>query len=197
MCTDIDGSLSCTSTPYGLDSDLAVDRLLQDPESVPVGGIGVSIYDITSTALYLQSNIFLSLLSGSAITFVLSTILILLIVYQKKKGKQVNMLERMTVSTLFLSTGVAITATVSITQTANSLQYITADLEDIPLITAGATLQALQWSVCACSVIFSAGIAFWVKRDGERFSPPKYMPTALPINRGALGPPPPPPPPFR
>jgi hypothetical protein len=162
-----------------------------------------SLLSMISSALVLQTRV-LNVLVIASVLFILSLASLALLKLSLKsrstRPQRTTLYKLNTVSTLWLSTSLALAAALSTTQTFNVLQYSTTLLNTSEIkMTPGVALQVLQWLAFSFSAVFALGVSSMfrgvevgvkaVRHDMEKGG-------MNPVGGGGMAPPPPPPPAF-
>ncbi|SPQ21537.1 2c93d951-955f-4189-a3d4-5a905f984bd7 [Thermothielavioides terrestris] len=133
------------------------------------------ITDLVSTALDLQSRIFISVLAGAAVLFVLGLAALFFLRRDVRstaaswEGQPLHprrsaAIRRATYGLLCGSAALAFAAGLATTQAAGALEYATAGMSHATvLIHAGRTVQVLQWIAFGFEVLFVAAVPFLVR----------------------------------
>ncbi|AEO62966.1 uncharacterized protein THITE_112700 [Thermothielavioides terrestris NRRL 8126] len=133
------------------------------------------ITDLVSTALDLQSRIFISVLAGAAVLFVLGVAALFFLRRDVRstaaswEGQPLHprrsaTIRRATYGLLCGSAALAFAAGLATTQAAGALEYATAGMSHATvLIHAGKTMQVLQWIAFGFEVLFVAAVPFLVR----------------------------------
>ncbi|KAK4157153.1 Ca2+ regulator and membrane fusion protein Fig1-domain-containing protein [Chaetomidium leptoderma] len=128
------------------------------------------ITDLITTALDLQSGVFMSVLAGAAVLFVfgVAALVVLKRDIQSPSGwehpRRSSIIRRATYGMLFGSTALTFAAALATSQAAGALEYGSAGMSHASvLIKAGTTLQVLQWIVFGFEVLFALAVPFLVR----------------------------------
>lgn len=130
---------------------------------------------ILSASLLLQSNIFVPILAGSALLFLVA--LVLLVFLKRRlnnpvpdKLLQATRLKTALMACLCLSSALSFTSSLSLSETAGALQYsgLLVTGKDQVLVTPGLELQILQWVSFGFTLLFTGGVP-WLLRGGGGF----------------------------
>lgn len=143
---------------------------------------------MVSFALTLQSKILPGLLAGAGVLFAISLFFIVLL---KKNFKEVtkdntiasrrrHFLRHASLTTIWLSVSFSLASATSINQTMNAMAYITQAEGSNVRITAGKTLNVLQWFAFASSALFAAGVASIFTREGGMIQSTGPMESQIP-----------------
>jgi hypothetical protein len=129
-----------------------------------------------SLALTLQSKFLIPFLAGAGLLFTISLVFVALTelhvrkarIYNTQAAKYRDSLRQASCTLTWLSVALALASATMITQTTNALAYMT-QLESSKVnITAGTTLNVLQWLAFAFSALFAAGIPTIFAKEGEK-----------------------------
>ncbi|KAK4239395.1 Ca2+ regulator and membrane fusion protein Fig1-domain-containing protein [Achaetomium macrosporum] len=129
---------------------------------------GDEITDLVSTAIDLQSRIFISVLAGAAVLFLLGIAALVLYKRDVSTGwdehpRRSAIIRRVTYGMLFGSAGLAFAAALATSESAGALEYTTSDTAHATvLIHAGRTLQVLQWVAFGFETLFALAVPFLV-----------------------------------
>ncbi|KAK3325927.1 Ca2+ regulator and membrane fusion protein Fig1-domain-containing protein [Apodospora peruviana] len=119
------------------------------------------IVDLVSTAVDLQTQVYVSVLAAAAFFFVIGLVFLLLHKLDIKKGnsdkpRRSAIIKRGTFGMLMLSTGLVFTAALATTETAGVLKHSTEAIKNTPvLMKEGITLQVMQWMAFGFSMLFT------------------------------------------
>lgn len=202
ICVDRNRTVTCVSTFYGTTPETANATLLLPADRTSAGISYLSI------AIDLQAKLFICLGAAAAALFWVSLILLAINVFAHKRneglvgsepGRWRRLLDKVTLPAFILSTALSLSAAVSVSYAGNVLEYASFVIgggNGSIVMSAGKTLQALQWLAFGISVIFNFVLILWTRRYGEHpplaFKHPNWLPPPP-----ALPPPQfPPPPPF-
>ncbi|KAK0720112.1 Ca2+ regulator and membrane fusion protein Fig1-domain-containing protein [Lasiosphaeris hirsuta] len=129
----------------------------------------VDVKDLITTALDLQSQIFISILAGAAFLFAVGIIFLFLFKRDASKPNAAKPLRsaifrRGTYGLLYLSTALVFTTALATTETAGALQYASNATRNAPILMhAGRTLQVLQWMAFGFSTLFTLAVPILVR----------------------------------
>ncbi|KAK1760383.1 Ca2+ regulator and membrane fusion protein Fig1-domain-containing protein [Echria macrotheca] len=181
ICSDDGTTKRCISSAGGSGSTDAVTTTLfpttpLNPNTTTTTSKNTStavtqseLKDLVSTALDLQSQIFISILAGSTFAFFVG--LIFLFLYKRdlakpnpSKPRRSALFRRATYGLIYLSVGLVFAAALATTETADALQFASR-ATDTPkiLMHAGRTLQVLQWMAFGFSTLFALTVPVLVK----------------------------------
>jgi uncharacterized BrkB/YihY/UPF0761 family membrane protein len=130
---------------------------------------GDEITDLVSTAIDLQSRIFISVLAGAAVLFVFGITALVLHKRDVSKGwdehpRRSTIIRRITYGMLFGSAALAFAAGLATSESAGALEYTTSGMAHATvLIHAGRTLQVLQWVAFGFQMLFALAVPFLVR----------------------------------
>ncbi|KAH8645420.1 hypothetical protein BX600DRAFT_504170 [Xylariales sp. PMI_506] len=164
ICVDRNGSISCTTTPYGTSSE-AANRTLSLPSSYE---------PVLKTALELQSKLFSCLDTAAGVFYIISLILFSAKFILRHNETATSLMGNIPKQFLLVSSSVALFASISITQTGNALEFATTQPENSQsmIILAGKPLQIIQWFAFGMSAVFYLVLDFWREPgSGKSFLP--------------------------
>ncbi|EON67952.1 hypothetical protein W97_07449 [Coniosporium apollinis CBS 100218] len=171
MCAGTKKDLVCLPTSGVSSAEKLAVRFNEDSarSSTGLGGLA----PLLPVALSLQSKTFLCVLAVSGVLFCVSLVCLGLLKRDIKKqaggsGKSHEQrLRRASLALLWVSVALATVSAAAVTQATSALKILTKDLPAVAVsLTAGITLQALQWAVIVLSTLFSLGISILVKGGG-------------------------------
>ncbi|KAK4176043.1 Ca2+ regulator and membrane fusion protein Fig1-domain-containing protein [Triangularia setosa] len=135
------------------------------------------ITDLITTAQDLQTEIFISILAGSAVLFIVGLVALFLFKRDRKKngvaewyeqGKWSKIVKRGTYGALFLSAAMTFASALATSQSAGALQITSAVMENASvLIKTGTTIQVFQWIAFGFGLSFAAVVPFLAKPREE------------------------------
>ncbi|KAK3328250.1 Ca2+ regulator and membrane fusion protein Fig1-domain-containing protein [Cercophora scortea] len=178
ICAD-DGSTQRCQTSAGGSADIITANLFPGFPSAGTNGTSnkaktdaasnAVVKDLVSTALDLQKQVFVSILAGAGLLFVVGLVFLFLLKRdianpQPDKPRRSAIIRRGTFGMLFLSSALVFTAALATTETAGALQYSSSATKDAPiLLEAGITLQVLQWMAFGFSLLFTLAVPLLTK----------------------------------
>ncbi|KAF2476082.1 uncharacterized protein BDR25DRAFT_350369 [Lindgomyces ingoldianus] len=129
--------------------------------------------ELLTFALTLQSKIILYLLAPAGVLLVIDLVLIMLLKRHlkakltTKAEKRRKSLRRSTLVVLWTSVGLALASAMATSQTTAAMEFVTrTERVSSVQITAGKTLNVLQWLIFSFSSLFAAGISSIFKKHG-------------------------------
>ncbi|KAK4198881.1 Ca2+ regulator and membrane fusion protein Fig1-domain-containing protein [Triangularia verruculosa] len=134
------------------------------------------ITDLITTAQDLQTEIFISILAGAAVLFIVGLVALFFFKRDRKKngvewyeqGKWSKIVKRGTYGALFLSAAMTFASALATSQSAGALQITSAVMENASvLIKTGTTIQVFQWIAFGFGFSFAAVVPFLAKPSGS------------------------------
>ncbi|KAK4669878.1 uncharacterized protein QC763_206860 [Podospora pseudopauciseta] len=134
------------------------------------------ITDLITTAQDLQTEIFISILAGAAVLFIVGLVALFFFKQDRKKnatewyeqGKWSKIVKRGTYGALFLSAAMTFASALATSQSAGALQITSAVMENASvLIKTGTTIQVFQWIAFGFGFSFAAVVPFLAKPREE------------------------------
>lgn len=180
MCSTSNGSVThCLSTARST-ADTIFPTLFPDlsnttqPRSILTPST-TELTSLLSAALILQSQIFIPVLAGAGLLFLAGMIFLTLLKRNinnpnPDKPRRGEMLRVGTMGSLYLSTALSFTASLSTSETAGALQYssllsgVSGDAQLV--IRPGLALQVLQWLAFGLTLLFTMSVP-WLVRGGR------------------------------
>lgn len=199
MCAGTKKDLVCLPTS-GVSSAEKPAIQFNEESAKSSAGVG-DLAPLLPVALRLQSKTFLCVLAISGVLFCVGLVCLGLLKRDIKKqaggsGKSHEQRwRRASLALLWVSVALATVSAAAVTQATSALEIPTKDLPAAAVsLTAGVTLQALQWAVVVLSTLFSLGISVLVKSGGRKLIPimglpgpspaaPPMRPTGPPMGR--------------
>lgn len=173
MCAGAKKDLVCLPTSGVSSAEKLAVRFNED-SARSSAGLG-DLTPLLPVALRLQSKTFLCVLAVSGVLFCVGLVCLGLLKRDIKKqaggsGKSHEQrLRRASLALLWVSVALATVSAAAVTQATSALEVLTKDLPAVAVsLTAGVTLQALQWAVVVLSTLFPLGISILVKSGGGK-----------------------------
>lgn len=142
------------------------------PNLPPKSPLVSDLTAILATSFLLQSNIFVPILAGSALLFLVALILLVFLKRRlnnpvPEKPFQAGRLKMAMMACLCLSSALSFTSSLSLSETAGALQYSSLLVagKDQVLVTPGLGLQVLHWLSFGFTLLFMGGVP-WLLRGG-------------------------------
>ncbi|KAF2475406.1 uncharacterized protein BDR25DRAFT_201735, partial [Lindgomyces ingoldianus] len=162
VCASVSNGLSCSPS-----SGKSVDALFSSligPNSNTTSNLSDDSRHVLSMALDIQSKIIIYLLAVAGVLFAISLFFISLLkghfrmagIENVNAGKRIQMLRKVSMMTMWGSVAFALASAISINQATSAMEFITrVDSSSSIEITAGKTLNILQWLLFAFSTLFA------------------------------------------
>ncbi|KAF1847282.1 uncharacterized protein K460DRAFT_414062, partial [Cucurbitaria berberidis CBS 394.84] len=193
ICIQMSNQTTCQ-----VSSGKTTDAILQFKNTPPPSSTTESngLASIISLTLAIQSKIIPALIAGAGVLFTISLFVVVLLNRDFKqigksnptRAKRRQVLRKALFATLWPSVAFSLASAMSVHQTTSALAYITRAEASTIEITAGTTLNVLQWLAFASSALFA------VATLGISSTQHQTIPSAGSTTPGDPGLPPPPPP---